>query len=389
MKPKVLLQCDYYLPGFKAGGPLRSIQNLTQSLQGDFDFTIATRNHDFNDSAPYSTSAMHTTIQNEKINIHYFSENDLRTKKQLQLINDPQFDLIYLNSFFSRAFSMATIWQAHRLKPATPIIIAPRGELSAGALRIKAAKKRGYLTIAKWFKRYQKDTIFWHATSQEEAADIRKLFGNEAHILQASNIAKPRVIELHEHRQKTPHHCRLIFCSRISRKKNLNYALTILNQVKKSASLDIYGPIEDKLYWQECQHIIDKSPPHIKIHYKGELQPHEVTDTLKQYDLFFLPTMNENFGHAIMESFCAGTPVLLSNNTPWLELQKKGTGWDFPLTNLTDFIQTIEQVATMSTQEHQQWCQNSLDMIQQYLKDNRAIEDTHTLFKTALGKITA
>jgi glycosyltransferase involved in cell wall biosynthesis len=36
-----------------------------------------------------------------------------------------------------------------------------------------------------------------------------------------------------------------------------------------------------------------------------------------QHDLFVLPTRGENFGHVIIESLNVGTPVLLSDRTPW------------------------------------------------------------------------
>jgi glycosyltransferase involved in cell wall biosynthesis len=40
-------------------------------------------------------------------------------------------------------------------------------------------------------------------------------------------------------------------------------------------------------------------------------------EILHKYDLFILPTLNENFGHSIVESLSVGTPVLISDNTPW------------------------------------------------------------------------
>jgi glycosyltransferase involved in cell wall biosynthesis len=44
-----------------------------------------------------------------------------------------------------------------------------------------------------------------------------------------------------------------------------------------------------------------------------------------------MPTTHENFGHAIIESWGFGRPVLLSDNTPWKELQKEGLGYCTPL----------------------------------------------------------
>ena len=42
-------------------------------------------------------------------------------------------------------------------------------------------------------------------------------------------------------------------------------------------------------------------------------------------------TTQENFGHSIVEAWAHGCPVLISDRTPWLGLQEKGIGWDWPL----------------------------------------------------------
>lgn len=40
------------------------------------------------------------------------------------------------------------------------------------------------------------------------------------------------------------------------------------------------------------------------------------------YDLFVFPTLGENFGHVVIESLSAGTPVFMSNTTPWKSFSK-------------------------------------------------------------------
>ena len=53
-KLKILVFCDYYLPGFKAGGPIRSISNIIVNLHEEFDFHIYTSDRDFLMEGPYS-----------------------------------------------------------------------------------------------------------------------------------------------------------------------------------------------------------------------------------------------------------------------------------------------------------------------------------------------
>ncbi|NNE56159.1 MAG: hypothetical protein HKN32_09070, partial [Flavobacteriales bacterium] len=49
--PKVLVFTDWYLPGYKAGGPIRSLSNLVYRL--DLDWSVVTSNRDHAAVEPY------------------------------------------------------------------------------------------------------------------------------------------------------------------------------------------------------------------------------------------------------------------------------------------------------------------------------------------------
>ena len=99
--------------------------------------------------------------------------------------------------------------------------------------------------------------------------------------------------------------------------KNLDYLLRVLFKVSEPLEVDIYGPIEDIGYWKVCQKLINILPSHIKVNIGGEVNWDNVQNTFLQYDLFAFPTKGENFGHVILESLSASTPVLVSNFTLW------------------------------------------------------------------------
>ena len=99
---------------------------------------------------------------------------------------------------------------------------------------------------------------------------------------------------------------KIAFLSRVARKKNLDYALQVLANVCGNIVFDIYGPLEDIAYWQECQSIIAQMPTNVKVSYLGEVPPDQVMGILSEYHLFFFPTRGENFGHVISESLRCG-----------------------------------------------------------------------------------
>ena len=100
--------------------------------------------------------------------------------------------------------------------------------------------------------------------------------------------------------------------------------------------------------WVHIGGKIKTLPSNIVVNYKGPVKKKNVKAILSRYDIFFLPTHRENFGHVINESLSVGTPVLISKNTPWLNLEKNKLGWDIDLKNENDFIQVIESYSDQS-----------------------------------------
>ena len=47
------------------------------------------------------------------------------------------------------------------------------------------------------------------------------------------------------------------------------FALKIISKINYPISFDIYGPIKNDSYWNECQKVINNIPKVIKVSYKG------------------------------------------------------------------------------------------------------------------------
>ena len=116
--------------------------------------------------------------------------------------------------------------------------------------------------------------------------------------------------------------------------------------VKATIVLTIAGPAEDKVYWETCKQQIEQLPFNIQCNYIGPQANEQLYHLLLQNHLFILPTTGENFGHVIIEALLAGRPVLISDQTPWLNLTEKHAGWHLPLDNIASFATVIEAVAS-------------------------------------------
>lgn len=166
--------------------------------------------------------------------------------------------------------------------------------------------------------------------------------------------------------------------------KNLDYALKVLSKVKASVIFDIYGPAEDEDYWKICNDLIKKLPANVSVNYFGSVHPDQVAAIFSRYDLFFFPTRGENYGHVIAEALSVGTAVLLSDQTPWRDLQSERLGWDLPLDDMEQFVSIIEKYSEMPSNEKIEWRQNVLTKIVARLARPQVFEDNRELFRRVI-----
>jgi len=379
-RPKILLFTDWFLPGFKGGGPIRTIAGMVEKLAEDADFLIVTRDRDLGDSRPYSSIVPGHWNNVGLAKVYYWPLGLIAKLKLLRTLTRIQYDIIYLNSLFSAASTLFPLlcWRFRCVKH-VPIIIAPRGELSLGALVIKGAKKRLFLALAKRLGLY--GGVLWHASSSLERDDILRQFGGAARrVLIAPNLAQRSTHESRGARCKTPGILCLVTLSRISRKKNLDFTLRLLQRVKGNVRLDIYGPCEDIEYWRSCEGLISQLPGNIIVRYMGEIPHERVISTLSDYDFFIFPTLGENFGHVIRESLASGVPVIISDRTPWRDLEKLGVGWDLPLEDPDRYVDVIHACVATSDEAYGRLSANARHYADAIVNDSDVIEANRRLF---------
>jgi len=375
-KPKILILINHYLPGFHYGGPIRSIANIVNWLGEEFDFKILTKDHDLNSNTPYPNLTSGQWYNVGKAQVRYLSQQEQQFPNLLRIFSQIDYDILYLNIVFS-ALTIETLSLSRiGLLPKKPIILAPRGTLNASALKLKSSKKSIFLSLARRIGLY--NNLIWHATTREEVTEIANVFGTttlrQIHCI--ANLPAPiEQVSTSYMTSKLPGVARIVFLSRIDPMKNLLFALECLGQIKSKIVFDIYGPIKDEGYWLKCQTVIAQLPQHIQVNYKGPVSAEDVPKVLKEYHLFFLPTLNENFGHAIIEALCAGCPILISDRTPWNDAVKHGTGWALPLEKPELFIGALQTTINMGTDEFTRHSNLALNFGLNYLQTTSSIDE--------------
>ena len=98
-----------------------------------------------------------------------------------------------------------------------------------------------------------------------------------------------------------------------------------------------------------------------------------------------MPTLGENFGHSILEALAASLPVLISDQTPWRDLEMRKAGFDLPLGDRDQFTVAIDKLAVMNGKEFETWRISARSEAQNWLQNSDAVEANRLLFHRALG----
>lgn len=377
-RKKILVFIDWFLPGYKAGGPIRSMANMIDYLQEDYDFYVITRNTDYTDTVSYTGIKSDEWNQLKKgVSVFYFSEMNLNKENIRKLITEKNYDLIYINGIYSKWFSIIPLKIARSEN--RKVVVATRGMLAASAINVKATKKKLFLLYARFTKLYS--GIRFHATNIQEEKDIKDSLGEKTEIFVADNFPRKESEKSGFSLQKNKNEIKLVSIARISPEKNTLFALECLQRVKNvSVEFDLYGPVYDEQYWKECETQIRKLPENISVHYKGSIESDEIIKILSDHHALFMPTRGENFGHVIIESLSAGNPVIISDKTPWNDAQHSHAGFVLPLGDTKLFAEKIEEMAMMDENQFTLFREGAINYSSAKKNTSRLLERYRELF---------
>ena len=351
MKICILSHCFY--PSRKRGGPTVSVTNLAKLLAQHHEVSVVTVGYEMGETTFYST------VKPGKNRLFgcdvYYLEKD-RCDAYYQVLNEVSPDVIYVSSLFSWQYAVAAMAWRKRNKN-TQVIIAPRGELMPAALSRGAIKKKAYLWICKHV--LQLRACAFHSTAKEETQAVGKMFP-EVRVFEASNIST------YERREnsgipKESGVLRMLTVGRIHPIKNVDLDIEVLQQVHGEVTLDIYGSAEDKAYYEKCQEAASRLPENVCVNFCGNVEHEKLKEIYPQYHCFISLTQTENFGHSIVEAIHSGNPVIISDRTPWHELEKHQAGVEVSLDQMDQVPSELQRFVDMDGETFAAWRQGVLE----------------------------
>jgi len=354
-RKRILIICDYFLPGTKGGGGAWTIVNLIDRLKDSLEFFVVTRDHDGkSDSRPYAIVKYGQWNEIGNAKVFYLSQREITVRKLAELTKCVAPAAVYLNSVFSELVVRFLIARRLGKVRSVPVIDAPIGNLAPGAMNLKGRKKGVFLTVARVLGLYR--DVVWKASSPLESKEIREVFGRDVRVRIAPDLPPRQILQDYEFASKpikTAGSARLIYYSRIDPKKNLMFLLERLKQVTiGQIELTIAGPIDDAKYWLRCRNMISELPGNINVTEVGVVSYDAGLKLLLESHFFVLPTFGENFGYVMLEALAAGCPLLISDRTIWGFVREKKAGWAIPLESDGEWVTRLSECAEMTAAEY-------------------------------------
>lgn len=302
------------------GGPSRSVYQLTQMLgQCAHQVELLATNQ-------YSL----TENQEENLRVSIFYRNwpgricpsgEMRTR--LQHLDT---DLVHHHGLWLRTLHYA---HEHAVRKNIPLVISPRGMMSEWSWNHHRRRKEfarrfihpGALEAA----------AGWHATSEGEAEEIRALGFTQPICVATNGVNIPTTGEYRRHRDYWRQRCpgaaagrNALFYGRFHEKKRVLELIDLWLEVAPPDWTLLVIGIPDTYSVRQLERYVMRASG------VGRVQIEDGTRAPPPYplaSLFLLPSHSENFGLTVAEAMSYAVPVVVTNTTPWRDLQRRGAGW--------------------------------------------------------------
>jgi glycosyltransferase involved in cell wall biosynthesis len=239
-----------------------------------------------------------------------------------------------------------------------PLIISPRGMLSARALEVSPWKKRlAWLT-------YQKADLnrasVLHVTSDAEAKDCRRRGLTQPIAVVPNGIDVPA----NPSRTTNPNGemRSVLFLSRLHPIKGLKDLVEAWARVRPVGwRMVIAGPDENG-HQREIESQVKALTLSDQFDFVGPVGDKEKWDLYAAADLFVLPSYSESFGQVVGEALAAGVPVITTQATPWQKIEVNRCGWWIE-TGVESLARALQTATRLDSPELNEMGQRGREMV--------------------------
>lgn len=378
MKPRLLICIDWFDPAYKAGGPIRSVMNMIPYALKNYEVFVLTSDRDLDEDDPLENVNSDQWVEHRSgAKVCYLSKGKLNFKQILTRIKETDPQVMYLNSQFSKPFTIFPLIINRFYLKIEKVVLAPRGMLKDMALNQKPFKKSIYNNLMKRTL-VTSNVVFQSTDDAEHIEIIREMNVSKEKVVKAGNV--PIHIPKRELARTQMPINRFILVSRLVPHKNVDLLLSALSSIKKPLSLTLVGGYSSEKYERQCKKIIEQLPGHIAVEQLGAQSPMVIPELLEANQVFVLPTKGENFGHSIFEAFAHGLPVIVGRNVPWTDIEEKNVGWLIDESSAEQLAACIVACMEMRVEEYAEMSKGALQYARSYFENENFEKQYDALF---------
>jgi glycosyltransferase involved in cell wall biosynthesis len=198
-----------------------------------------------------------------------------------------------------------------------PYVMSPHGMLDPWSLAQSRWKKRLYLAVR--MRRNLDNAAAIHFTTQTERDLVTRLN------LAAPSFVEPNGVDISEFENLPPRGTFrtkypalgdrpiVLFLGRLHYKKGFDLLIPAFSRIaNRDAMLVIAGPAAEG-FQEEIERIVKEAGIGPRVLFTGMLRGSQRVEAFVDADLFVLPSYQENFGIAVIESLAAKCPVVISD----------------------------------------------------------------------------
>jgi glycosyltransferase involved in cell wall biosynthesis len=369
MVMKIFFPVEVFYPS-QAGGPANTIYWITKNLQnhGFEPFIVST------DKGIQNHVKLNKWSRTEGGNAIYIKTYNLNFPLHQTIVSLSNFyraDIVHISSFFFPT-AFITAFAARILKK--KIVWSARGELDTAALNHSRLRKRPVLwCIKKFIGQYP----VFHSTCDEETAYIKKIFGDDARVVQIPNYLEiPAKVERESRKY-------LLYIGRIHPKKaidNLIKAVSISEEFMNSEYVLKIAGKGKKEFENDLRKLVEKLDLSEKVIFEGQVEGAAKQKILADAFWTIMPSHTENFGIVVLESLSQSTPVIASKGSPWASLESEKIGF-WTQNSPESLAEKLKEILEMPATEYREYRERCRGFVEREFDIGKNIDKWIELYK--------
>lgn len=260
-------------------------------------------------------------LDRTKFNLSIIVPENTKIEEELKKMNNIQVETINRGS--SSILMMSKL--VNKMNPDTIHVHSPRATLLAAIAVGIAGFKGNFITTAHgWIPnrlKLKKGIELVYLSALKRYSKVIAVSDDVKRILSSNKIPLERIETIYNGVEITEAKLsgistsrRIVFLGRYIEEKGIPYLLEAIKEINNSElqdklTVDFYGDGPLKTYVSQTINELKTN----KVRNCGFMNPNQVIETLQNYDILIMPSIQEGFPYTLVEAFSAGIPVIASS----------------------------------------------------------------------------